>query len=847
MEGTTADPQTLVVVGNGMMSYRLCRRLVECGAAPGPMRVVVFGEEPRPAYDRVHLTELFAGRSEEDLCLAPESWYEEHGIDLRLGDPVVAIDRDECEVRSAAGVTVPYDRLVLATGSRPLVPPIPGADLPGVFVYRTVDDLRAILIRARGAARAAVIGGGLLGLEAARAVHALGLSVHVVEAAARLMPRQLDETGANLLQDEIEALGVQVHTGVRTTRIEAAEQGLVLCSEERGRLAVDLVVLSAGICPRGELGRAAGLDVASGGGVVVDDHLATSDPRIFAVGECATHRGTTYGLAVPGYRMIDVLVDNLVGGDALFDRGDLSARLKLMGVSVAALGAYEEAEGTQAHTYLAGGVYRKLLVRDDRIVGALAVGEWSDLDRVREALAEPGVTSGAPPSSARSFSFWDLRRFRSTGTLWLRSESPPVHAWPADALVCGCLGVRRGALAEAEAEGCSTAGELSSRTGAGTMCGSCRPLLEDLARHARLDSLPPSGLERALDHEPGDTPPTLRCSPASPGHAAPRSLPVLASAVALEAAPRLSIPSLFPGLDDAAALEAAFEALPPPRAELDTLPCADFDLLLDDAGPFDGMPRPRRESLPVFTVETREARPELSPTFPFFLPSSEPPPSSRHLDSGAPSSRRGSMAPLRPISVPSSVISGLPSGRLLTPAPRSTAPARERFHVALLATAVAALGGSAAFVIVPAAAPARSLASARMEALWAHRTGEQATGYATLALALASLVLSLRKRWKRFTYGDVAGLRAAHGAIGAGALLALAAHTGLHLGVRLNRLLALDLLAAGALGGVAAAATVLGDPLAAQARRLLATRAHLYVLFPLPVLVALHVLGAYYF
>src|SRR5258706_15606807 len=181
-----------------MMSFRLCKRLVECRACPESLRMVVFGEEPRPAYDRVHLTELFSGKTPDDLCLAPEGWYAENGIELHLGDPVVAVDRDECLIRSARGVVALYDRLVFATGSRPFVPPVPGVELPGVFVYRTVEDLAALRAYAGERARAAVIGGGLLGLEAARAVHDLGLEVHVFEASPRLLPRQLDNAGRRL-------------------------------------------------------------------------------------------------------------------------------------------------------------------------------------------------------------------------------------------------------------------------------------------------------------------------------------------------------------------------------------------------------------------------------------------------------------------------------------------------------------------------------------------------------------------------------------------------------------------------------------------------------------------------
>jgi NADPH-dependent 2,4-dienoyl-CoA reductase/sulfur reductase-like enzyme/bacterioferritin-associated ferredoxin len=796
MEG---DRQTLVVAGNGMMSFRLCRKLVECEAVPGPLQVVVFGEESRPAYDRVRLTELFAGRSEGDLCLAPADWYRQHGIDLHLGDPVTAIDREARTVRSASGAVVAYDRLVLATGSRPFVPRIPGTDLPGVLVYRTVDDLRAILDRARGASRAAVIGGGLLGLEAARAAQGLGLAVHVVEASPWLLPRQLDETGSRLLREKIEALGVSVHAGARTAGIEAREGGLCVTLEGGERIEVDMVLLAAGIRARDELGRAAGLDVAPGGGVVVDDHLVTSDERIFAAGECASHRGVTYGLAVPGYRMIDVLVDNLVGGDAVFQGSDRSARLKLLGVSVASLGRYQETEGTRAHTYLAGGVYRKLVVCDDRLVGALAVGEWEDLDRVREAIEEPV-----------HFSFWDLRRFRSTGTLFLKSESPPVYEWPAEALVCGCLGVRRGALDAVDA-GCASVEALSAATGAGTMCGSCRPLLAELVRRMRVDSVPASAEQVAAV----DSPVTLRCSGLPDAPAAPAS-------------PRGARVAILPS----ASPEAWMLAVPSPREELPTLPCAELAPLTPDPAPATA------KGLGEVSVSPAAVSPvPVSPVS--VSPVSAPMPSSLL--------RSESSLPLLPISVPPSRLSGRPSGRLPPPSLASPLTVRDRSDGGLLATAALGLAGSAALVLVPAVPPARSFRGHPFEALWTGRAGRQASGYATVALVVAGLVLSLRKRWKRFPYGGVSGLRVLHGALGALALGALACHTGLASGERLNRLLALDFVAASALGGAAAGAAALGDPARAQVRRILATRAHLLILIPLPVLLALHVLGAYYF
>jgi nitrite reductase (NADH) large subunit len=851
MDGSADERQTLVVVGNGMMGFRLARKLVECGATPGPLRVVMIGEEPRPAYDRVRLTELLEGRAESDLTLAPTSWYEEQGIELHLGDPVLRIDRSECTVHTGSGVVVPYDRLVLATGSRPFVPSIPGVELPGVFVYRTVDDLRAIIARSRGAARAAVIGGGLLGLEAARAVHELGLEVHVLERSDKLLSRQLDDAGAGILRARVEALGVEVHTGARTARIEAnGPRERVVVLDDGGRLTVDLVVLAVGIRARDELGRDSGLEVAAGGGVVIDDHLTTSDPRVFAVGECAAHRGITYGLAVPGYRMIDVLVDNLVGGDAAFTGADQSARLKLLGVSVAALGRYrEEGSQVQSHVYAAGGVYRKLLLREGRIVGALAVGDWDDLDRVRQALDEP-----------RGFSFWDLRRFRSTGSLFQKAESPPVHEWPAEALVCGCLGIRRGALTEAMMAGCATLEELSARTSAGTMCGSCKPLLVELVRRVRVDSIPPS--RRAGDHE--DSPPTLRCSfvpgevPPAPrlptalvieGDGAPISSSSLAPTPLLPPPP--SRPAVFLSPAEAAVVRG------PSRRETTTL--ASAGALLDlavESNPGSSLrlrrepdsaarSRPKPHAPPVSSAPLIAS--SLHPT-PMSATSLVPPASSRAPDSTAPvpSSRRDSMSPLRPISVPPSRLSGLPSGRL---PPASIAPPLhpERAR-ALTSTAVASLVFAVTLALVPAVPPAHSFAGHQPDLVITQRAYKQATGYATLALIAAGLVLSARKRIKRFRRGDVGALRVLHGALGAAALLTAACHTGLSLGERLNRLLALDFIAASLVGGLAAAlaAQASADP-ADAVRRMAVNRVHLFLLVPFPVLLALHLLAAYYF
>ncbi len=469
--------RTVVVVGNGMTSARLCERLVATvrnpsipapAPAPAPARhaprIVVFAEEPRPAYDRVHLASLLSAATGEpgaDLTLHPQSWYAEHGIELHLGTKVAAIHRDTRTVESASGASIAYDHVVLATGSRPFVPPLPGIDRPDVYVFRTLDDLSAIRKHARTAGRAVVIGGGLLGLEAAKVLADLRLKVDVVEAAAHLMPRQLDAEAAALLRGKIEGLGIRVFLGKAPLGIDAAGGGLAVRMPDREPLAADLVVVAAGIRPRSELAAACGLSLDKNGGVTVDDRLETSDPRILAIGECASHRGATYGLIPPGYLMADVAADRLAGGDAVFRGSDMSAKLKLLGVAVACLGRFDDRDAMTL-TYRDEGCYRKLLFDHNgsgRIVGAMAVGEWSDIDDVMQLM-----------ETRRRPSAWARRQFPRVGRI-----RAPLRA--ADPLVCTCMRVSQTALAEAVADGCGSVVELGRRTGAGTLCGSCKPQL----------------------------------------------------------------------------------------------------------------------------------------------------------------------------------------------------------------------------------------------------------------------------------------------------------------------------------------------------------------------------------
>ena len=461
-------PHTIVVIGNGMVGHRFCERLVALDPAR-VHRVVTFCEEPRAAYDRVGLTQYFSHRDARKLMLADPEWYARHGIELHVGDRAVSIDRERRIVRSSRGREITYDKVVLATGSVPFVPPLPGADREGVFVYRTIEDLDAIIAYAPRVRSAAVIGGGLLGLEAAKAAFDLGLETHVIEFAPRLMPRQLDEKGSRILIRKIEDLGVRVRVGAVTEEIcgNGSVEGLAL--KEGGRLDVGMVIVSAGIRPRDELARACGLEVGPRGGVRVDDELRTSDPDIFAVGEVALHRETIYGLVAPGYEMAEVVAANLTGERARFEGADLSTKLKLMGVDVATFGdaAADERGGVPlVYEDPFGGVYKKLVFDADgtRLLGGMLVGDASDYGRLLAVCRSNARVEDKP------------------GALLGLGGAPAGPAdLPDDAQVCSCNNVSKGGICTAiRDQELTTVGAVKSCTKAGTGCGGCLPLVIEL-------------------------------------------------------------------------------------------------------------------------------------------------------------------------------------------------------------------------------------------------------------------------------------------------------------------------------------------------------------------------------
>jgi len=460
----------VLIVGNGMVGYKLCDRLTETEAG-SHLEITSLGEEKLPAYDRVHLSEYFSGKDAADLILEPTQWYQSRKIDLHLDERGAHIDRKAQVVTTESGAKYSYDSLILATGAEPFVPPLPGVDKEGVFVYRTIEDLESIASFAKGANTCAVIGGGLLGLEAAKAAQDLGLKTHVLEMAPRLMPRQLDDEGAALLRREIESLGLEVHIGRRTTGIlgDTTIAGIEFADGET--LKVDMLIISAGIKPRDSLAREAGLQLGERGGVIVDDLLRTSDPNIFAIGECALHEGMIYGLVAPGYEMATAVAKTIQGSPTSFRGADMSTKLKLLGVEVGSLGDpfADQRPGTASVVYndLLEGIYKKIIVDSSgkKLLGAILVGDTSDFGTLL-----PYAKSGD-----------DLPISPSELLMGSREGSRGVLPMPESAQVCSCNDVTKLDIIQAiDADPSCDLSSIKKCTKAGSGCGGCLPLLTDL-------------------------------------------------------------------------------------------------------------------------------------------------------------------------------------------------------------------------------------------------------------------------------------------------------------------------------------------------------------------------------
>ena len=465
----------IVVVGHGMVGHKFIESLAETGLTD--VQVTVLCEEPRAAYDRVHLSSYFSGTTADALSLVEPGFFERTGYQLRLAAKAVAIERRSKTVTTADGEVFDYDKLVLATGSFPFVPSVPGRDRDGCFVYRTIEDLEAMQAAGARSRRGVVIGGGLLGLECAKALRDMGLETHVVEFSPRLMAVQVDEAGGRVLRNRIEALGVQVHTGRNTLEIsDGATARHRMVFADGSHLETDMIVFSAGIRPRDELARQCALAIGARGGVVIDSACRSSDRHVYAVGECASWNDQCFGLVAPGYDMARVAARHIAGQtDAQFVGADMSTKLKLMGVDVASIG---DAQGRTPHclnfsfTDELRQIYKKIVVSADgkQLLGAVLVGDASEYGTLLQ-MALNGIALPAKPEF--------LILPASDG---MAKPGLGVDALPDAAQICSCNDVSKAAICAAVGAGNTTIGAIKSCTKAGSTCGGCVPLVTQLMK-----------------------------------------------------------------------------------------------------------------------------------------------------------------------------------------------------------------------------------------------------------------------------------------------------------------------------------------------------------------------------
>ena len=489
----------IIVVGNGMVGYKFCEKFVEKSEAKD-FKITVFGEEPRPAYDRVHLSEFFENQDAKALEMAPAEWYADNAIELITGERVADISRSDKTITTAKDRQFFYDYLVLATGSSPFVPPIKGVEKEGVFVYRTIEDLEGMLAYAaklkakKPDARAAVLGGGLLGLEAGKAVMDMGLEPHIVEFASKLMPRQLDSRSSQVLQLKLESIGLNIHLSKATNQILGDKAITGMEFGEDDILDVDMLVVSAGIRPRDELGKNCGLEVGVRGGIVVNNKMQTSDENIYAIGEIALYSQMIYGLVAPGYDMASVAVDQIVGKteSLMPDDIDMSTKLKLIGVDVASFGE-PFMPAAKGHSVIFENktqhLYKRINVSLDgkSLLGGILVGDATDYNMLHQVYLN-GMAIPEDPSQ--------LILPASEGG----SSFGSVLDLPNIAQVCSCESVSKGDICCSITEGESNnLGDVVNKTKVTTGCGGCKPMVVDLVNET-LKSLGKEVKETICEH-----------------------------------------------------------------------------------------------------------------------------------------------------------------------------------------------------------------------------------------------------------------------------------------------------------------------------------------------------------
>ena len=467
----------ILMIGHGMVGHKFIESVLE--QAGDDIELTILAEEPHLAYDRVHLTEYFSGKSVKDLSLCRSDFADAYGIDLRLNTKAVEMDQLNKTVTTNHGDVLSFDKLILATGSYAFIQPIPGNERQNCFVYRTIEDLDAIRAASLNAKTGVVIGGGLLGLEAAKALRDLNLDTHVVEFAPRLMAVQIDDLGGRVLRSKIEDLGVKVHTQKATSSIEDGDSTQhVIKFGDGSVLETDIILFSAGIRPRDELARQSGLLIGERGGIIINDYCQTSHPDIYAIGECALWDNKIYGLVAPGYDMARIAAKHVLGQEShAFAGADMSTKLKLMGVDVASIGdAHAMSPGALSYFYAdeAAQVYKKIVMSADRtkLLGAVLVGcakEYSDLlQMMLNGLAVP-----EQPESLIMPGF-DQSTSKSGGS--------GIDLLPDSATICSCNNVSKADICSAIDGGATSLGALKKCTQAATACGGCAPLVTQVLK-----------------------------------------------------------------------------------------------------------------------------------------------------------------------------------------------------------------------------------------------------------------------------------------------------------------------------------------------------------------------------
>lgn len=466
-----SNKQDLIVIGNGMVGQKFLQTLADQGKHES-FNITVLCEEPRPAYDRVYLSSYFSGKTADDLSLVDKGFFNDNQIEIKLNCKAESIDREHQLVRTSHGENLHYDKLILATGSYPFVPPVEGHDREHCLVYRTIEDLENIEASAKESKVGVVVGGGLLGLEAAKALKDLGLKTHVVEFAPRLMAVQVDDAGGALLKRKIEELGVQVHTSKNTQLISDGDTCRHKMEFADGEsLETDLILFSAGIRPQDAIAKQAELELGPRGGIVVNNHCQTSDENIYAIGECALWGGMIYGLVAPGYAMASVAVDHITQtGDSEFAGADMSTKLKLMGVDVASIGdCHGRTEGSLSYAYNdeVNQVYKKLVVSADKkqLLGAIMVGEAEDYGNLLQMMLNNIELPEKP----------ELLILPTTDGMEKPALGP--DALPETAQICSCYDVSKGQICCSVQDGAQTIGDVKASTSAATGCGGCTALV----------------------------------------------------------------------------------------------------------------------------------------------------------------------------------------------------------------------------------------------------------------------------------------------------------------------------------------------------------------------------------